>query len=112
MRKRAAFGLIKKELGAVGHVWKHLKHLVHVSDAGRVETQRLVECLRLLRRVEARGESLEGRRHMWAEKQVSGGRACVERTRNMSFMRVTLDVSRLSGWLNASAFCAESKGGA
>ena len=28
----------------------------------------------------------------------------------MSFMLVTLDVSKLSGWLNASAPCAESKG--
>ena len=28
----------------------------------------------------------------------------------MPFMAVTLDVSRFSGWLNALAFCAESKG--
>ena len=26
-------------------------------------------------------------------------------------MVVTLEVSKLSGWLNADAFCAESKGG-
>ena len=27
----------------------------------------------------------------------------------MEFMLVTLDVSRLGGWLNAYAYCAESK---
>ena len=34
-----------------------------------------------------------------------------ERTRNMLPMFVTLEVSKLSGWLNAYAFCRESKGG-
>ena len=37
-----------------------------------------------------------------------------ERTANMSYMLrlfVTLDVSKLSGWLNADAYCRESKGG-
>ena len=29
----------------------------------------------------------------------------------MPFMFVTLEVSKLSGWLNAFAFCRESKGG-
>ena len=33
------------------------------------------------------------------------GRARAERTRNMYRMSVTLDVSRLSGWLNAYAPC-------
>ena len=33
------------------------------------------------------------------------GRARAERTENMWFMSVTLDVSRLSGWLNADALC-------
>ena len=32
-------------------------------------------------------------------------RARAERTRNMSCMSVTLDVSKLSGWLNAVAHC-------
>ena len=36
--------------------------------------------------------------------------AGVERTSNMYRMLVTLDGSRLSGWLNASASCRESKG--
>ena len=33
------------------------------------------------------------------------GRARAERTINMDRMSVTLDVSRLSGWLNARASC-------
>ena len=32
-----------------------------------------------------------------------GGRARAERTKNMCRMSVTLDVSKLSGWLNATA---------
>ena len=32
-------------------------------------------------------------------------RACTERTANMAYMVVTLDVSKLSGWLKADAFC-------
>ena len=34
-----------------------------------------------------------------------GGRARAERTKNMCPMSVTLEVSRLSGWLNADANC-------
>ena len=34
-----------------------------------------------------------------------GYRACAERTLNMAPMSVTLDVSKLSGWLNADAPC-------
>ena len=34
-----------------------------------------------------------------------------ERTWNMPCMVVTLEVSKLSGWLNAVADCRESKGG-
>jgi len=33
------------------------------------------------------------------------GWARAERTRNMAYMLVTLDVSKLSGWLNADASC-------
>ena len=33
------------------------------------------------------------------------GRARAERTENMLYMLVTLDVSKLSGWLNADAYC-------
>ena len=39
-----------------------------------------------------------------------GAGHAAERTANMALMSVTMDVSRLSGWLNASAPCAESKG--
>ena len=34
-----------------------------------------------------------------------------ERTPNMALMSVTLEVSKLSSWLNADANCRESKGG-
>ena len=37
--------------------------------------------------------------------KAGGARACVERTSNMPYMIVTLDVSKLSGWLNADARC-------
>ena len=40
-----------------------------------------------------------------------GGGPGEERTPNMPYMLVTLEVSKLSGWLNAFAFCRESKGG-
>ena len=40
-----------------------------------------------------------------------GGRAWEERTPNMEFMFVTLEVSKLSGWLNADAACRGSNGG-
>ena len=39
-----------------------------------------------------------------------GGRArAAERTANMPFMSMTLDVSKLSGWLNADADCRVEK---
>ena len=38
------------------------------------------------------------------------GGARAARTLNMYCMFVTLEMSKLSGWLNADAFCAESKG--
>ena len=38
------------------------------------------------------------------------GGARAERTRNMACMVVTLDVLKLSGWLNDDAACRESKG--
>ena len=39
-----------------------------------------------------------------------GAGHATERTANMALMSVTLDVLKLSDWLNASAPCAESKG--
>ena len=38
-------------------------------------------------------------------------RACAERTLNMPYMVVTLDVSKLSGWLNANAYCRVERRG-
>jgi len=65
-----------------------------------------------------RGEVRAGRREgLWcgggtqeactgmARLKAWGPRARAERTRNMPRMLVTLDVSRLSGWLNANAAC-------
>ena len=40
-----------------------------------------------------------------ARLKAEGGRARAERTLNMEAMLVTLDVSKLSGWLNADARC-------
>ena len=37
--------------------------------------------------------------------KAGGARARAERTENMYCMSVTLDVSKLSAWLNADAFC-------
>ena len=34
-----------------------------------------------------------------------GYRACAERTQNIAFISLTLDVSKLSSWLNAAADC-------
>ena len=85
-----------------------MKHVLHVSDAGRVETQRLVECLRVLFRVE--GESSErgrGRRAgRWAgvgrlqrkpraKRRVRQESAREERTSNISSMFVTPEVLQL-----------------
>ena len=54
----------------------------------------------------------EGLGRRWRKRRARGGsdsrlgaRARAERTWNMYCMFVTLDVSRLSGWLNADAVC-------
>ena len=39
------------------------------------------------------------------DSRLLGARARAERTRNMAPMFVTLEVSKLSGWLNARASC-------
>ena len=106
----------------------HVKHDRHARDAGRVEAQWLVERGRGLssrkgnhrRRGDMRKHAggwdgvvggASGREAPTVEAQ---GRARAERTLNMFTMSVTLDVSRLSGWLNADARCRverESIGG-
>eukprot|EP00964_Phaeocystis_antarctica_P083862 scaffold52794_cov50-Phaeocystis_antarctica.AAC.3 len=85
----------------------HVEHPVHVRDAGRVEAERLVERRRVLpsRKAGVRcgARCGPGGGRAWAGS--SARRACAERTENMRYMVVTLDVSKLSGWLNDRAFC-------
>ena len=55
-------------------------------------------------------EGVEWRRrnrhvHGVGPAQAVGDRARAERTKNMERMVVTLDVSKLSGWLNTDAYC-------
>eukprot|EP00964_Phaeocystis_antarctica_P155937 scaffold125375_cov39-Phaeocystis_antarctica.AAC.1 len=61
-----------------------------------------------------RGPAAAHERHARREGpavKAGGARACAERTKNMRLMSVTLDVSKLSGWLNADAACrVESRG--
>ena len=102
----------------MGRRGAHLKHVRHVSDAGRVEAQRLVERIRVL--PSPKRGMLRGRQ----AGQETGGRgggglvtcsmgptgervawAGVERTSNMRCMLVTRDVLILSGWLNAFVSC-------
>ena len=53
-----------------------------------------------------------------ARLKAVGARARAERTLNIQLMSVTLDVSKLSGWLNADAYCrverraCDARGGA
>ena len=98
-----------------------MEHVVHISDLGRVEAERLVELVRLLpsRKAGVRcgkpygpggagalsGGSASGVHGEGRLKRLWGLRARAERTLNMDCMFVTLDVSKLSGWLNADAIC-------
>ena len=55
-----------------------------------------------------RGPAAAHERHARREgPAVKAGRAraCAERTWNMAPMVVTLDVSKFTGWLNATAYC-------
>ena len=111
-------------LRAKGTRGAHEEHAVHVCDAGGVEAQRLVEGRRLLpsRRgghAMRGGEVRAGRREgLWcgggttrgmhvdvARLKAWGPRARAERTENIWYMSVTLEVSKLSGWLKAFASC-------
>eukprot|EP00964_Phaeocystis_antarctica_P057081 scaffold33736_cov50-Phaeocystis_antarctica.AAC.5 len=56
-------------------------------------------------RVPAAAHERHARREGPAVKAGGGYRACAERTLNMLYMSVTLDVSKLSGWLNADVRC-------
>ena len=55
---------------------------------------------------DAYGVHWEGPTQGWG-----GRRARAERTTNMPFMFVTLDVSKLNGWLNALASCRVERAG-
>ena len=49
---------------------------------------------------------------MWIDVRDGGWvvrRVWAERTWNMPYMVVTLEVSKLSGWLNADAYCRAEK---
>jgi len=111
-------------LGAKGTRGAHLEHAVHARDAGGIKAQRLVEGRRGLptRREGMRcggGEVRAGRREgLWcgggttrgmhvdvARLKAWGPRVRAERTENMPCMFVTLEVSKLSGWLKAGARC-------
>jgi hypothetical protein len=107
----------------------HLEHGAHVCDAGGVKAQRLVESIRILpcpkgtsdrgtTRVahgdvahRGKGESAaHTRRACVAQLGSAGRRRRGKRTRNIQRMSVTLEVSKLSGWLKASAPCRVQKG--
>ena len=103
----------------------HIEHEGHARDAGGVEAQRLVERKRGLPRVEKTGmrcgarvcgsaDGGDGVQRAVEARLQTGGSTGVERTWNMepiSMLCVTPEVSKLSGWLNADAYCRESKGG-
>ena len=55
--------------------------------------------------VRRRRQQRAGRTQLW---RLSAGHA--RSTENMFFMFVTLDVSKLSGWLNVEAYCRVGKG--
>ena len=104
----------------------HPEHEAHINDAGGVEAQRLVERRRLLPRAERRAHTVRGEVRPGRWRATVGCAACrggldgklwessargAERTSNMLHMAVTLDVSKLSGWLNTDAPCRDAKRG-
>ena len=110
--------------GGQGTRGAHVEHVDHGRDLGRVEAERLVERRRGLpsRKAGMRcrkkygpggvralgvhgGDDASGICTGRARLKAGGARARAERTPNICSMVVTLDVSKLSGWLNASAPC-------
>eukprot|EP00964_Phaeocystis_antarctica_P058916 scaffold34965_cov68-Phaeocystis_antarctica.AAC.4 len=97
----------------------HREHGRHAFDAGGIEAQRLVERRRALPSrkgsigrgvtcgsAKGRGGVAAAQGARWEGPTIEfAGRARAERTPNMNDMSVTLEVSRLSGWLNADAPC-------
>jgi hypothetical protein len=109
--KRHAQGCPNSRPGGQGHARRaHEEHGAHVRDLGRVKAERLVERRRVLpsqresMRCGARCEPGGGRAwgggiasgmHGEGPTQGLGARARAERTANMPYMFVTLDVSQL-----------------
>ena len=94
----------------------HKEHGSKVCDARHVEAQRLVERRRVLPSVERRAYGAGARCGMGGGRgatvqragkgptaQIGSTRHGVERTSNMLCVVVTLEVLKLSGWLNADA---------
>ena len=123
-----AQGRARLQIGGRPRGGAYVEHAPHVCDPGGVEAQWLVEHRRALPRVERRACNA-GLRAGRGRREAAGdcgarsvyfraGRDCKlgaghgeDRTSNMPYMFVTLEVSQLSSWLNADAFCRESKGG-
>jgi len=113
-----------KAFGCQGTRGAHVEHVGHVRDLGRVEAQRLVEPRLLPSRWEgmrcgARCRPGGGRAwggggasgmHGEGPSQGLGARARAGRTWNMLDMAVTLEVSKLSGWLKGEAYRVEGRG--
>eukprot|EP00964_Phaeocystis_antarctica_P103349 scaffold68639_cov42-Phaeocystis_antarctica.AAC.1 len=123
---RSVQGRARLQIGSRARRGAHVEHVAHVRDAGGVEAQRLVERRRGLPRVERRayGAGRDSAREAGGggrprcTQRAGGGPDCrlgaghgEERTWNIWYIVVTLEVSKLSGWLNADADCRESKGG-
>jgi hypothetical protein len=97
------------------------EHVLHVRDLGGVEAQRLIErrCALPSRQEGVRcgprcgpggggawsGGVASGMHGGKVRLKAWGGRARAERTANMAYMVMTLDVSKFSGWLNDVALC-------
>ena len=121
-RARRACGPAR-ECGQNAQAEAHAEHGAHVCDAGGVKAQRLIESIRILPSPKRRHPDAEGNVCGTEEKAHRGGRiksargvraaqlGSVGRTRtrkrtlNMNLMSVTTEVSKLSGWLKAAAFC-------
>jgi hypothetical protein len=124
-RARRACGPAR-ECGQTAQAEAHVEHAAHACDAGGVKAQRLVESFRILpsnkgapdmcrvKRVARRCGTAEGRvnqqRACLAQLGSVGRRRRRKRTSNMPLMDVTLEVSKLSGRLKASAYCRVQRG--
>ena len=116
-----------REWGQKVQAEAHIEHAVHSCDVGGVKAQRLVESSRILpspkggirqrervwhgdvaQQKEGRISSARGVRV--AQLGSVGRRRRRKRTKNIKLMSVTLEVSKLSGWLKAYAHCRVQRG--